>query len=97
MPSRFEISDSNKSRRLQRTSENLNEVSMENFLKRLRDGISHQHITAHPSDGVHPWNSVTINDYYVSTGQPDFKNFEIELTIEQLKNIAIEISNLIHP
>lgn len=69
------------------------EIQAEYFIKKLRNGICHQHIEAFPKDGK--WESVIIKDFDVGKKNKDSQNFEITLTIEQLKNLAIAISELV--
>lgn len=68
------------------------EIRTEYFIRKLRNGICHQHIEAFPKGGK--WEYVTIKDFDVGRKNKGSQNFEITLTIEQLKSLAIAISEL---
>ena len=69
-----------------RTKDMYKKLEVGDFLKRIRDGIAHQHISV-ILDSNGKWDKITIQDIYHKS-----VNFEITLTIEQLKKLALKIS-----
>lgn len=72
-------------------SSEYSEISAVYFISKLRNGISHFYIQAQPAH--ERWEYVIIQDYNV--GQDTDKIFEIRLSIAQLRDLAIAISELV--
>ena len=77
-----------------RKKEQYKDAKAKSFVKRIRDGIAHQHITAN-SDADENWISVTIKDFSNEGKNKGKENFVITISIEQLKRLAIAISELV--
>ena len=74
-----------------------NSINAEYFITKLRNSIAHQNIEAE-SDGER-WGYVILKDFYVDDktkgSHGAVQNFEIKLSISQLKALAIAISELV--
>lgn len=105
LPESFELSSSDESSELiHRNKGYYNRLYASRFIRKLRNGISHQHITPLPEidedDSEQKWEKIKIEDFYIKKNKNgdvinEIKNFEIILTIEQLKHLAIAISELV--
>ena len=74
--------------------QNYKATKSKDFVAKIRNGIAHQHIIANLDENGN-WRTVTIKDFSDRGKNKDKPNFEITLTVEQLKGLAIAISELV--